>query len=148
MDESKILDELNKISENTSKIKKHTSQLSWWLTVFSIVIAYFFLKSFYQKVTEADYFQKETYEISEYEKEILKSQGILESYKEYLEKNKINNKAFAISESGRWSYVSGRFKEQDAISDALLRCNARVAKNEQECKILNINNALQEISFE
>jgi len=141
-----ILKELKKIKKNTSKIKSHTGQVSWILSVFVIVLAISSLKSCYKSITETEETVKNTYTVSEQEKATLRSQAALESYQGYL--GKIKNKAFAISETGRWSYVSGRFKEQDAIDDALLRCNSRVDEKESECKIMSVNNSFKEVHFD
>ena len=111
-----------------------------------IVFCILSLKSCYESITKTKDIQKNNYIVSEQEKEMLRSQGALEGYQKYL--GRLKNKAFAVSGTGRWSYVSGRFKEEDAISDVLLRCNAELGKNEPNCKVINVNNSLQEVSFE
>ena len=80
------------------------------------------------------------YENGDYGVDSIITNDALESYKtKYLKSS--NNKAFAQSVSGAWSWKSNRTSKDHAKSSALIGCqnNNRKVEDLYPCKIININ---------
>jgi Sel1 repeat len=116
------------------------------LVGFSVYLDYKFKESYrYDQEMSEENVEKDEYVISEGEKLLLRSQSTYGAYEKYLIKD--GHKAFAISSSGAYSYVSGRFEKKNAIKDVLANCNEYVSKFEPACQVLNVDNTLQEVVF-
>lgn len=52
----------------------------------------------------------------------------------------VGNKAFAMSESGAWAYLSGYVNRETVVNEALKRCEKNNKDSRNPCKILDVNN--------
>ena len=141
MKEIELLEEIRNLKKNLQQIFWVCFSIFFALTVSSFKIdvsqTYSDMKSLLNDVHELM--------ITDSERAALKSEAALKSYKNFLQKDQ--NKAFAISSTGGWYFVYGRFGERDAVYTALLRCNDKRFKSEPPCQILNINGKVQDVSF-